>query len=333
MTTQYIENQESFTPIKTFQYDESSSAFTPVLKKPVAQRISPFQMQENIPISKAVLLNMIQIQNETLKKQRSQILSLIQPMKLDFDQENQSPILQTPIKYRSYQEKSDNLIDEEIEEGSQTKTQKQEFMIPHKISYEGCVSRTSFSSESKLVKAFQQYISPSCSTSPDSERSFVKSITPHSKNSSDTLLQTKRNVQNQSGRISSSSFEQYFLSSEENLNSCVDGLFTKDRQEPLQKIKSIIRYSAALEREENDFDNSLDEDADSNQNTNGDQMKAKGKRRRQRKNLYQHNILIEEFDQNPNWDKEQIKRLSDILGLKESQIYKWNWDHRKKTLL
>lgn len=56
------------------------------------------------------------------------------------------------------------------------------------------------------------------------------------------------------------------------------------------------------------------------------------KRRRQRKNLFQHNILVEEFDKNPNWDKDHIKKLSDTLGLKESQIYKWNWDHRKKTL-
>lgn len=57
----------------------------------------------------------------------------------------------------------------------------------------------------------------------------------------------------------------------------------------------------------------------------------RNKRRRQRKNLYQHNILVEEFDRNPNWDKDQIRQLSEMLGLKESQIYKWNWDHRKKS--
>lgn len=33
---------------------------------------------------------------------------------------------------------------------------------------------------------------------------------------------------------------------------------------------------------------------------------------------------------NPNWDKQTINRLSKIVGLKVSQIYKWNWDQQKK---
>lgn len=32
------------------------------------------------------------------------------------------------------------------------------------------------------------------------------------------------------------------------------------------------------------------------------------------------------YDKDPNWDKPTIKKLSRDLGLKESQIYKWNWD-------
>ena len=39
------------------------------------------------------------------------------------------------------------------------------------------------------------------------------------------------------------------------------------------------------------------------------------------------------YDENSNWDKEEIKRISNELGLKESQIYKWNWDQRKKNNL
>jgi hypothetical protein len=35
---------------------------------------------------------------------------------------------------------------------------------------------------------------------------------------------------------------------------------------------------------------------------------------------------------NPNWDRPTINKISSELGLKESQIYKWNWDQKKKAL-
>jgi hypothetical protein len=35
---------------------------------------------------------------------------------------------------------------------------------------------------------------------------------------------------------------------------------------------------------------------------------------------------MNEFLKNPNWDKDTLQRLSEELGLKMSQIYKWNWD-------
>ncbi len=54
------------------------------------------------------------------------------------------------------------------------------------------------------------------------------------------------------------------------------------------------------------------------------------RRQRQRKNDEQHNFLMNEFLKNPNWDKDTLQRLSDELGLKMSQIYKWNWDQQKK---
>jgi hypothetical protein len=53
-------------------------------------------------------------------------------------------------------------------------------------------------------------------------------------------------------------------------------------------------------------------------------------RQRQRKNDCQHHYLMQEFMKNPVWDKPTILKLSKIVGLKVSQIYKWNWDQQKK---
>lgn len=80
--------------------------------------------------------------------------------------------------------------------------------------------------------------------------------------------------------MNSLSFEKFFLSSEENLNQCVDGLFTKDKNEPHQKIKSIIRYNPP-----NRVDKVLNYSQRSNDEGDKDDSKGKGKRRRQRKNL------------------------------------------------
>jgi hypothetical protein len=40
-------------------------------------------------------------------------------------------------------------------------------------------------------------------------------------------------------------------------------------------------------------------------------------------------ILEVEFAKNPYWNKEKMKLLSSKLHLKESQVYKWNWDKRQ----
>lgn len=39
-------------------------------------------------------------------------------------------------------------------------------------------------------------------------------------------------------------------------------------------------------------------------------------------------ILENEYNKNPYWGKDMIKYLATTLGLKESQVYKWNWDRR-----
>ena len=53
-------------------------------------------------------------------------------------------------------------------------------------------------------------------------------------------------------------------------------------------------------------------------------------RRRQRKNKDQLKILENEYLKNPDWDRDFILRISDKLGLRVCQVYKWHWDQQKK---
>lgn len=54
-------------------------------------------------------------------------------------------------------------------------------------------------------------------------------------------------------------------------------------------------------------------------------------KKRNRKNEQQVRLLVSEFEGNPFWSKELIKELAHKTGLSESQIYKWNWDYKKKN--
>lgn len=53
-------------------------------------------------------------------------------------------------------------------------------------------------------------------------------------------------------------------------------------------------------------------------------------RKRKRKNTMQLKILKQEYIKNKEWSKELITKISNMTGLTESQIYKWNWDQKKK---
>ena len=39
---------------------------------------------------------------------------------------------------------------------------------------------------------------------------------------------------------------------------------------------------------------------------------------------------MNEFMKNPSWDRYKIAELSELLGLKRKQIYKWNWEQKKR---
>jgi hypothetical protein len=42
--------------------------------------------------------------------------------------------------------------------------------------------------------------------------------------------------------------------------------------------------------------------------------------------------LKQELEVEPNWSKDKIVEMSDLTGLSQSQVYKWWWDQKKKTV-
>jgi hypothetical protein len=61
-----------------------------------------------------------------------------------------------------------------------------------------------------------------------------------------------------------------------------------------------------------------------------EESKRGKKNKRKRKNKGQIKKLEEEFTKNPHWTNEDVERISRDLKLDRSQVYKWNWDQKKK---
>ena len=54
------------------------------------------------------------------------------------------------------------------------------------------------------------------------------------------------------------------------------------------------------------------------------------KRNMRRMNAEQQQILMREFEANPNWSNNKIEHLAARLQLTRTKVYKWNWDHRNR---
>lgn len=63
---------------------------------------------------------------------------------------------------------------------------------------------------------------------------------------------------------------------------------------------------------------------------NSDEKSKNKKSKRKRKNKMQIKKLEDEFSKNPHWTNEDVDRISAELKLDKSQVYKWNWDQKKK---
>jgi hypothetical protein len=55
-------------------------------------------------------------------------------------------------------------------------------------------------------------------------------------------------------------------------------------------------------------------------------------RRRKRKSYEQLQMLVKEFQANPEWSKDNMLEVSRKTGLSEAQVYKGGWDQRRKML-
>eukprot|EP00343_Euplotes_focardii_P007070 CAMPEP_0205823116 /NCGR_PEP_ID=MMETSP0206-20130828/15097_1 /ASSEMBLY_ACC=CAM_ASM_000279 /TAXON_ID=36767 /ORGANISM="Euplotes focardii, Strain TN1" /LENGTH=141 /DNA_ID=CAMNT_0053119991 /DNA_START=503 /DNA_END=928 /DNA_ORIENTATION=+ len=61
-----------------------------------------------------------------------------------------------------------------------------------------------------------------------------------------------------------------------------------------------------------------------------EEEKKERKSKRKRKNKGQIKKLEDEFAKNPHWSNDEVDRISGDLKLDKSQVYKWNWDQKKK---
>ena len=41
-------------------------------------------------------------------------------------------------------------------------------------------------------------------------------------------------------------------------------------------------------------------------------------------------MLEQELEENPHWTNEDMIKIAKKTGLSKSQVYKWNWDQKKK---
>ena len=57
----------------------------------------------------------------------------------------------------------------------------------------------------------------------------------------------------------------------------------------------------------------------------------KSSKRKVRKNSEQYHILEQEYEVTTKWDKDKQDELAIRLNLSPYQVYKWNWDRRRRT--
>ena len=51
---------------------------------------------------------------------------------------------------------------------------------------------------------------------------------------------------------------------------------------------------------------------------------------KRRKSKNQVKMLEAELEANPHWTNEDMEKIAKRTGLSKSQVYKWNWDQKKK---
>eukprot|EP00347_Sterkiella_histriomuscorum_P011141 403373602 len=312
------------TPSPQIQLQTSKSAFTPVVHRPTAVRQSPINIFEPSPMQKHLLYMSALMRQQSKQMSEQQIYyqvpiqqqSTMIPIQLF--QKVQSPNKQvTPTQFLKAfggkLEQINNTPNMVRSESIQHQLQQQHQLFvngPRGFSYEVLLPQKSLLNRSPLSGDTGM----NSDGSADLDKDMDSTDFSQQSASNQSLQNSQQNLTEKSKKQSRNQLEingiviDNILSSDD-LNECVDFLLKKEKPEIKKDSKGatlrVIRHNSSA--------------------------KSKEKKKRQRKNLDQHSILSEYFDRNPNWDKITIQRLSDELGLKESQIYKWNWDQRKKT--
>jgi len=80
----------------------------------------------------------------------------------------------------------------------------------------------------------------------------------------------------------------------------------------------------------NETGEAVSPDPRSRKTVQSEEIKKEKKSRRKRKNKGQIKKLEDEFSKNPHWSNDDVERISKELKLDKSQVYKWNWDQKKK---
>lgn len=124
----------------------------------------------------------------------------------------------------------------------------------------------------------------------------------------------------------------------DNLNECVDALLEKKSKAAFHQHAAALEMARKL-KDETRLSGSTNENSPNAAKKFAGIPRvvirhrikgAKKAQKRLRKNHEQNKVLVGEFKKNPIWQKAKIIELQQRLGLKQSQIYKWNWDMQRK---
>jgi len=119
---------------------------------------------------------------------------------------------------------------------------------------------------------------------------------------------------------------------------CKQSLMKLNSKEPETPMKTpnTRRRTAAMRNGQNGMANAKrvkeDESEDSEFSLEKKLKKAKEdpNQNKRRKSKAQVKMLENELEANPHWTNEDMVKIAKKTGLTKSQVYKWNWDQKKK---
>lgn len=167
------------------------------------------------------------------------------------------------------------------------------------------------------------------------ERSAFKFILGSEYRPGDVTTSNKLNEENSSAKLDSN-VRNFFtkknlcevFNNAKNENICLLNINDKNKKgETIKKSHKEFLISSPPQKEKN---KRLFECSESTMYKSTSFKSTQKKRRRFRKNDEQLKQLLEFYSENKQWSKNQIKRISEEIGLEENKVYKWLWDQKNK---